>query len=104
MSSCESEHYGWVRCVGEAIGTRETLEETKLNYSIRLLTDASASRGLALRTVGGQIKQLQTKFYWLQECIKAGILTVEKIRGTANPADHMTKHLDGPAMRDMSAC
>ena len=44
---------------------------------------------------------MQAKYYWLQECIKAGILTVEKIRGIVNPADLMTKHLDGTTMRAM---
>jgi hypothetical protein len=78
MSSCESEHYSLVRCAGEAIGLRETLEEMQLHYSIRLWTDASAAHGLALRTGGGQIKHMQAKCYWLQERIKAGILTLGK--------------------------
>ena len=43
------------------------------------------------------------KYYWLQECIQAGVLTVEKIRGAVNPADLMTKHLNGATMRDMCA-
>ncbi len=73
----------------------------QLVYSIRLRTDASAARGLALRTGGGQIKHMQARYYWLQECIKAGILTVEKIRGAVSPADLMTKHLDGTTMRAM---
>ena len=83
------------------IGLRETLREMQLNYSIRLWTDASAARGLALRTGGGQIKHMQAKHYWLQECIRAAILTVEKIRGTVNPADLMTKHLDDTTMRNI---
>ncbi len=61
LSSCESECYSLVLCVGEAIGLRETLKEMQLNYSIRLWTDASAARGLALRTGGGQIKHMQAK-------------------------------------------
>jgi hypothetical protein len=101
LSSCESEYYSLVRCAGEAIGLREALTEMQLGCSIRLWTDASAARGLALRTGGGQIKHMQAKHYWLRECIKAGILTVEKIRGTVIPADLMTKHLDGTTMHAM---
>ena len=101
LSSCESEYYSLVRCAGEAIGLREALREMQWDYSIRFWTDASAARGLALRTGGGQIKHMQARYYWLQECIKAGILTVEKIRGAVNPADLMTKHLDGTTMRVM---
>ncbi len=101
LSSCESEYYSLVRCVGGAIGLRKTPKEMQSKYSIRLWTDASATRGLALRIGDGQIKHVQAKYYWLQECIKAGILTVEKIRGAVNPADLMTKHLDGTTMRAM---
>ena len=90
-----------MRCAGEAIGLRKTLRELQLVYSIRLWTDASAARGLALRTGGGKIKHMQAKYYWLQECIQAGVLTVEKIRGAVSPADLMTKHLNGAMMRDM---
>ncbi len=47
-----------MRCAGEAIGLRETLKEMQLVYNIRLWADASAARGLALRTGGCQIKHL----------------------------------------------
>ncbi len=61
LSSCESEYYSLVRCAGEAIGLRETLEEMQLAYNIRLWTDARAARGLALRTGGGQIKHMEAR-------------------------------------------
>ncbi len=44
---------------------------------------------------------MQAKYYWLQECIKAGVLSVEEIRGAINPADLVTKHFDGTTMRNM---
>ena len=96
LSSCESEYYTMVRCVDEAIDLDETLKEMHLNHSIRRW-----ARRLALRTGGDQIKHMQARCYWLQECIKAGILTVEKVRGTVSTADLMTKHLDGTTMRAM---
>ncbi len=101
MSSCELKDYSLVRCAGEAIGLRGTLKEMQLAYSTWLWTDASAARGLALRTGGGQIKHMQAKYYWLQGCVKANVLTEEKIRGAVSPADLMTKHLNGAMMRDM---
>ncbi len=51
------------------------------------------ARSKGLRTGGGQTDHMQAKYFWLQECIRAGILTVEKIRGTV--------HLDGTTMRAM---
>ena len=90
-----------MRCVGEAIGLREALKEMHLAYSIRLWTDASAARGLALRTGGSRTEHMQAKYYWLQECVKANGLTEGKSRGMVSPADLMTKHLNGAMMRDM---
>ena len=38
---------------------------------------------------------METKYFRLQQKEKNKELTIEKIRGTVNPADLMTKHLDG---------
>ena len=38
---------------------------------------------------------METKYFWLQQKEKNQELRIEKIRGTVNPADLMTKHLDG---------
>ena len=38
---------------------------------------------------------MKTKYFWLQQDEKNQELRIEKIRGTVNPADLMTKHLDG---------
>ena len=38
---------------------------------------------------------METKYFWLQQKEKNQELKIEKIRGTVNPADLMTKHLDG---------
>ncbi len=44
---------------------------------------------------------MEAKYHWLQEYNKANVLTTEKTRGMVNPADLMTKHLNGATMRDM---
>ena len=41
------------------------------------------------------MKHMDTKYFWLQQKEKNQELRIEKIRGTVNPADLMTKHLDG---------
>ena len=38
---------------------------------------------------------METKYFWLQHKEKNQELGIEKICGTVNPADLMTKHLDG---------
>ena len=62
---------------------------------VRIWTDAAAARGLALRSGSGAIKHMETKYFWVQQQEKNQELRIEKIRDTVNPADLMTKHLDG---------
>ena len=86
LSSAESEYYSMVRCASEAIGFTST---------IRDWTDAAAARGLALWRGSGTIKHMETKYFWLKQKEKNQELRIEKMRVKVNPADMMTKHLDG---------
>ena len=95
LSSAESEYYSMVRCASEAIGLANTIRELGHKAQVRIWTDAAAARGLALRSGSGAIKHVETKYFWLQQKEKIQELRIEKIRGTVNPADLMTKHLDG---------
>ena len=38
---------------------------------------------------------METKYFWLQQKENNQELTIEKIRGTVNPADLLTEHLEG---------
>ena len=95
LSTAESEYYSMVRCASEAIGLASTIRELGRKAPIRIWTDAAAALGLALRSGSGTIKHKETKYFWLQQKEKNQELKIEKIRGTVNPADLMTKHLDG---------
>ena len=72
-----------------------TIRELGHEAQVRIWTDAAAAHGLALRSGNGAIKHVETKYFGLQQKEKNQELRIEKIRGTANPADLMTKHLDG---------
>ncbi len=43
------------------------------------------------------MRHVQTRFLWIQERVANGDLNIEAIRGKANPADLMTKALQGSA-------
>ena len=94
-SSAESEYYSTARCASEAIGLADTIRELGYEAQVRIWTDAAAARGLAIRSGSGVIKLMETKYFWLQQKENHQELWIEKIRGTVNPADLMTKHLDG---------
>ena len=95
QSSAESEYHGMVRCASEAIGLANTIRELGHEAQVRIWTDAAAARGLALRSGSGAIKHLETKYFWAAAERENQELRIEKIRGTVNPADLMTKHLCG---------
>ena len=95
LSSAESEYYSMVRCASGAIGLANTIRKLGHEAQIRIWTDTAAARGLALRSGSGTIKHMETKYFWLQQKEKNQELRIEKIRGTVNPADLMTRHQDG---------
>ena len=95
LSSAESEYYSMVRCASEAIGLANTIRELGHEAQVRIWKDAAAARGLALRSGSGAIKHRETKNFWLHQKEKNQELRIEKIRGAVNPADLITKHLDG---------
>ena len=91
LSSAESEDYSMVRRASEAIGLANTVRELGHEAQVRIWTDAAAARGLALRSGSGAIKHMETKYFWLQQKEKNQELRIEKIRGTVNLADLMTR-------------
>ena len=95
LSSVESEYYSMVRCASEAIGLANTKREQGHEAQVRIWPDAAAARGLALRSGSGAIKHMETKCFWLQQKEKNQEPSIEKIRGTVNPPDLMTKHRVG---------
>ena len=95
LGSAESEYYSVVRCACEAIGVANTIGELGHEAQVRIWTDGAAARGLALRSGSGAVEHMETKYFWLQQKEKNQALRIEKIRGTVNPPNLMTKHLDG---------
>ena len=93
--STASEYYSLVRCASEAIGLANTIRELGHEVPVRIWTDAAAARRLAVRSGSGAIKHMETKYFWMQQKEQNQELRIEKIRGTVNAADLMTKHLDG---------
>ena len=90
-----------VRCASEPIGLANTIRDLGHKARVRIWTDAAAARGMALRSGSGAIKHMLTKYFWLQLKEKTQKLWIENIRDTVNPADLMTKHLDGKRLTAM---
>ena len=57
-------------------------------------SDSTAAIGIAHRDgLGGRCCHIKVQYLWIQHRVRAGELAVEKVLGTENPADLMTKAL-----------
>ena len=99
MSSGQAEVYAVVRCVCELLGLQGLLRDLGMPMHIRCFTDSSAARGVAMRRGVGKIKHFETKTLWVQDQVDRGIVKINKISGSTNPADIMTKYISGERIK-----
>ena len=95
LSSGEAELQGVVKASAEAIAVRglgRDLGDT-VSGGIPVFADASAALGMVARQGIGRIRHLDTRILWVQEASLRRGLTYEKIQGTLNPADPLTKYV-----------
>ena len=93
LSSGEAEYYGLVKAAGAGLGHQALMADLEVDLPVRAWTDSSAALGIATRSGLGKIRHLETHTLWLQEKVRTGAITVQKVRGEVNPADLFTKHL-----------
>ena len=58
-------------------------------------TDASAAIGIAMRRGVGKVRHIEVHQLWLQDRIGRGDIKVIKVEGSKNPADSLTKRVEG---------
>ena len=66
-----------------------------INWSLTLHSDATAAIGICRRRGLGKIRHLAVADLWVQDKLKCKEFALEKILGADNPADLLTKYLDG---------
>ena len=95
LSSAEAELYAMVASASEGLGARAMcLDYGCSAVDITLHVDASAAIGVAQRKGLGKLRHLNTQALWIQDAVRERRVVLEKVAGTENPADLMTKHLD----------
>ena len=72
---------------------RAIMEDLGVRRGIRLKTDASAAKGISARKGLGKIRHLEVSQLWLQDKVATGEICIQKVDGTANKADALTKHV-----------
>ena len=93
LSSAEAETYGMVACSAEVLGIQSCARDLGLECSGVIYADASAALGIVMRRGIGKVRHIRTQSLWLQEAHATKRLGFEKIDGSRNPSDLMTKHL-----------
>ena len=96
LSSAEAELYGVVRASSEALGCQSLARDLGCTRSIRVYADASAALGIVHRKGLGKVRHLDTSTLWVQQAAYSKKISYDKVLGTLNPADMMTKHLAEP--------
>jgi hypothetical protein len=91
LSSGEAEYYAAAKAAAELLAMQSHMMHLGWHVVIQLCVDAEVARAMASRRRIGRVRHLQIRHLWLQECVKAGAMTVRKVAGQRNPADVLTK-------------
>ena len=98
LSSGEAELGGISMGMAQCLGMQSLARDMHWNLKARVHSDATAAIGITKRRGLGKIRHLHTTDLWVQEKVREGLVSVEKILGTENPADAFTKYLDKLSM------
>ena len=67
LSSGEAEYYALAKSASQALGLRSAMRDMGIELKIRLLTDASTGKAVAMRRGVGHIRHIETTTMWVQE-------------------------------------
>ena len=94
-SSGEAELYAATKCSSEVLGVRSMARDLGMDLCAELRVDANATIGILSRRGLGKLRHIEVSELWLQELVKDKRIKLNKVLGTNNPADMMTKFLSG---------
>ena len=99
LSSAEAEFDGMIKCLVESVFIWNLMHEIwDIEAKIIAHTDASACRGMLLRSGVGRSKHLTTKQLRAQGAVASYGVDIEKIPRAVNSADAFTHSLSGQAL------
>ena len=93
LSSGEAELGGICRGASIALGLQSLAADLGIRLGVHLHTDATAAIGICRRRGHGKIRHLHVSDLWVQDRLKRGDFTLNKIAGADNPADLLAKHV-----------
>jgi hypothetical protein len=84
----------------QGLGMKAMFLELGLEIGIHIKTDASAAKGIATRRGMGKVRHIEVNQLWLQDRVSKGEISVEKIDGKMNLADHLTKYVSAEGIQE----
>ena len=91
LSVGEAEYYALVSGCKEGMGMQSLLRDLGWEADVVIWSDSSTAKGIAARRGLGKMRHVELRYLWVQEAVRRGRVRLEKVRGTENPADHLTK-------------
>ncbi|CAK0825096.1 unnamed protein product, partial [Prorocentrum cordatum] len=100
LPSGDSEHCAMLKGATHALGLQSMLCDFSVMHLfpimltlalVELHSDSAAAEGIANRQGLGMVRHLDTRFFWLQDQVKANRLVIKHIPGNVIPADIFTK-------------
>ena len=95
LSSCEAEYIALVDGASRALGLQAAAKELGIEVGdmvIEAATDSSAAKSYASRRGAGRVRHIEVRLLWLQQAVADGRFRLQKVLGTENPADTLTKY------------
>ena len=101
LSTAEAELMAAVRAATEGIGMTQLAESLGVQMIARILIDSSAALAVVSRKGNGRLRHVKIGHLWIQEAAAKEEVILAKVRGSENPADLMTKHLQAAASKKL---
>ena len=93
LSSGEAELIAVVKMSTEILGVLNLYREWGLSKGARVFADSSAALGVVHRKGSGKLRHIKVSTLWVQDKRESGDIQYQKVEGSLNPGDLMTKHL-----------
>ena len=91
LSVGEAEYYAITTGCKEGLGMQSLLRDMGWEAEVVIWSDSSTAKGIASRRGLGKMRHVELRYLWVQEAVRGGRLSVRKVGGRTNVADHLTK-------------
>ena len=99
LSSGEAELYALVKGASQGLGLASLAGDLGFDMAVKVWSDSSAAIGITSRKGLGKVRHVKVQTLWVQDKLRSGDFGLEKIDGTLNMSDILTKHVDANTLK-----